>query len=183
MKRGRGDTLTGGTGDVSPQLLTLTGSTSAANTFTEFQVGLPIPRFALRKGKAICIEVLKVYWESSPWDANPAAGGSAGIVQATLGTKSLTVMSFEDPTVFSMYSKEIRGAFTAAGSYAVALLEPQVQDLTDGAGHGVLVATDNIFFDVFTGNFAGTCNVTLKMLYRWKEITVEEYIGIVQSQQ
>lgn len=66
-----------------------------------------------------------------------------------------------------------------------------VHDLTDGAGHGILVATDNIFVscsisvgsvfvtqaDAATG--AASCNI----LYRFKEIALAEYIGIVQSQQ
>lgn len=66
-----------------------------------------------------------------------------------------------------------------------------VHDVTDGAGHGILVATDNIFVacnftvaSVFsttadTASGAASCNI----LYRFKEVALAEYIGIVQSQQ
>lgn len=63
-------------------------------------------------------------------------------------------------------------------------------DLTDGAGHGVLIATDNIYFTLYsTCSATGTAttsvqaNATLALLYRFKRVNLQEYIGIVQSQQ
>lgn len=67
----------------------------------------------------------------------------------------------------------------------------EYHDLTDGAGHGVLIATDNIFLNVQVTNAAFN-NVTADaisatfncdILYRFKEVKLQEYIGIVQSQQ
>lgn len=64
-------------------------------------------------------------------------------------------------------------------------------DLTDGAGHGVLVATDNVFLTLQTalssiigtsvGGITGVAECAI--LYRFKEVGLAEYIGIVQSQQ
>lgn len=74
--------------------------------------------------------------------------------------------------------------------YSVDNQTPNWADFTDGAGHGILIATDNIFLtivaqgasiDGVSYNFAGQGRVDL--LYRFKEITLQEYIGIVQSQQ
>lgn len=175
--------MTGGTGDVSPQLLNMSTATSAANTFTQIEIGLPIPRFSQRKGKAIVVEMLKAFYNMPLKDNNYAAGGESSVAQAQVSTKSLAAIAFSDPTVFSFAEKEYRGAFTAAGTYSSVNLEPFQQDMTDGAGHGVLVATDSIFMGVNTSNFAGTGGFTVKLLYRWKEVNVEEYIGIVQSQQ
>lgn len=64
-------------------------------------------------------------------------------------------------------------------------------DLTDGAGHGLLVATDNIFLSVQTTNIAFVGEsadsivgfVAADLIYRFKEVALAEYIGIVQSQQ
>jgi hypothetical protein len=60
-----------------------------------------------------------------------------------------------------------------------------VADITDNAGNGVLVATDSIVFGM--GNtgvtFGGTANMSARILYRWKNVGLQEYIGIVQSQQ
>lgn len=60
----------------------------------------------------------------------------------------------------------------------------QTQDLTDGAGHGVLVATDAIYLQIFTTGVANTSETgRFRMLYRFKNVSLAEYIGIVQSQQ
>lgn len=62
-------------------------------------------------------------------------------------------------------------------------------DLTDGAGHGVLIATDNVWLTAFLNGAVpdiGTTaalNVYADLLYRFKKVTLQEYVGIVQSQQ
>jgi hypothetical protein len=62
---------------------------------------------------------------------------------------------------------------------------PLEQTLGDGSGHGILVATDQIFLHVaFSGIVNSAANqVQGRILYRWKDVSLEEYIGIVQSQQ
>lgn len=64
-----------------------------------------------------------------------------------------------------------------------------IHDLTDGAGHGLLVATDNIWLTCQVGATAPGLAITvsglvvLDIFYRFKKVTLQEYIGIVQSQQ
>lgn len=69
---------------------------------------------------------------------------------------------------------------------------PDWHDLTDGAGHGVLVATDNIWLSILAtaatadaGENAvlNVASSNCDLFYRFKEVTLQEYIGIVQSQQ
>ena len=63
---------------------------------------------------------------------------------------------------------------------------PVIRDITDGAGHGVLVATDSIYITGYvpaSWYLNGTNTVFAKLLYRWKDVSLAEYIGIVQSQQ
>jgi len=67
-----------------------------------------------------------------------------------------------------------------------------IHDLTDGAGHGILIATDNVYlaFDVLISSPAGN-NISVlvgsylqaDLIYRFKNVSLQEYIGIVQSQQ
>lgn len=179
-----GDGLTGGTGDVSPQYYTLPQNTlSAANTYTEGTIPTPIPRNRISNGKATVMEILKVYFNLPEADANNTAGGSVISAQAQLTTRSLTAMQQNSPSVFAHCEKMMRGAFTAAGSYATAIADPFIWDATDGAGHGVLVATDNIYFGCFTAGFTAAQSFNARILYRMKNVSVEEYIGIVQSQQ
>jgi hypothetical protein len=179
----RRESLTGGSGDVSPQLMNLSTATLIANTYHEITVPIPIARFQQRKGKAIVFEVLKTYWDLAIKDNNFAAGGEASQVFGQLSTVSKVAVDSTDPRVFSWANKEYRGAFTAAGSYSTVIIEPFVHDLTDGAGHGYLLGTDNVFLGVNTTNFAGTAGLVCKILYRFKEVNLDEYIGIVQSQQ
>lgn len=181
--RGNGD-LTGGSGDINPQYFTLPQNLlSAANTYTEGTIPTPIPRNRVSGGKATVMEILKVYFNLPEADANSAAGGSVIQAQAQLTTRSLTAMSQGNPAVFAHCEKMMRGAFTAAGSYATVIQDPYVWDCTDGAGHGVLVATDNIYFGCLTTGFTGAVTFNARLLYRMKNVSVEEYVGIVQSQQ
>ena len=170
--------------DVSPQFMQVPqNTTSAANIFTEIQVPLPINRFPESSGKIVIIEVLKIFWDLAEADANNAAGGSVMTSLAQLSTSTLLAISPTSPRLIGYAQKNYRGAFTAAGTYQAAIIEPFVTDLTDGAGHGMLVATDNIYFGVNTAGFTGTAAFSAKILYRFKRVSLQEYIGIVQSQQ
>lgn len=184
MNRGRGDQLTGGSGDVNPQWFTLPPiACSAANTFTETLTPLPVQRFNQKSGKSLVLEVLKVQIFFPEWDANPAAGGNVAVAAYQLGTISQTAVNAGNPQNIISANRTWRGAFTAAGSYFGTSENPFTLDLTDGDGHGLLVATDSIFQDVITSSFAGAASFNARILYRWKQITLQEYIGIVQSQQ
>lgn len=183
MKRGRGDQLTGGTGDVSPQLLSEILNMTVANTFVETTIPLPQNRFNLKKGRSIVVEVLKVYFTLPAKDNNHAAGGDISVAQAQIGTVTIGAYQPGNTRVFAFAEREYRGAFTALGSFQAVISDPYVLDLTDGSGHGILVATDNIFYGVTTTNYAAAQTFQMKMLYRFKEVSLEEYIGIVQSQQ
>lgn len=185
MKRSKPgkESLTGGTWDVSPQLLSVNLSQIAANTYAEGTIVVPQNRFNTTPSEAIVMEVLKVFFNLSEPDSNPAAAGSAVIIQAVLSTRaSPSLLPYNSPFVIAMGEKVLRGAFTAAGTYGVELMEPFMQDLTDGAGHGVLVATDQMLLGLNTVGFTAVGSVNMKILYRFKRIGLAEYIGIVQSQ-
>lgn len=183
-KRAKTDQLTGGSGDVSPQYFTLPANTlSAANTFTEGAIPTPVPRNKVQGDRVTVMEVLKVYFNNPEPDNNPAAGGSVVTATAQLSTSSTAGTSFGNVKVFAFCEKIVRGAFTAAGSYGCEVVDPYVWDCSDAAGHGILVATDNIYFGCNTVGFTATATFTARILYRMKSITLAEYIGIVQSQQ
>jgi hypothetical protein len=78
----------------------------------------------------------------------------------------------------------VRNSFTAAGTGITDLVNsPRKWDFTDGAGHGILVATDNIFIQASTNGQNTASLFRFKILYRFKSVSLVEYIGIVQSQQ
>jgi hypothetical protein len=187
MKRARTDSITGGTGDVNPQLLSDTAVQSAADTTTTTQVALPIQRVAANApNQAIVMEVLKVYIDHTNFPASASAAETTDTITIAFSTKNFgtTGVTLGEPAVFALYNAATRTAFTAAGSfYTVVKVAPHVIDLTDGAGHGILVATDSIFIQVNSAATGLTISAPFKILYRWKRVSLTEYIGIVQSQQ
>jgi len=185
-KRRRIDnTLTGGTGDVCPQYYHGTIRLKATDTVTEIGFQLPIPRVPTT-GRATIIEVLRVFW--MPTQLKNMAVAQKRLAQhisfSTIAQGEVTLAGFNEPNVFAQMAVFAEGAFTAAGSYLATFVGPQVYELTDSAGHGFLLATDRVFVQAVTDDFTpdvGTFH--FKILYRFKAVPLQEYIGIVQSQQ
>ena len=186
-RKALGDTLTGGTRDVNPQYMHGTLTLSAANTATTVTVGTPIVRVGngANQGKAVIMEVLKVFADLPVIDLDNAAATVRNITLAfTTVDPSTTAVQFDNSRCFAWLQRQVRNAFTAAGTGQLDVDEsPAVFDCTDGAGHGVLIATDNIYVQGITSNQTAASAFRWKILYRFKEVSLVEYIGIVQSQQ
>jgi len=219
---GKGDTLTGGTKDVNPQLYRLTVATiaPAGAPFTSAApvpsvtatFPLPINRLQQKAGKAIVVEILQARWDPIITSVfEPGMPAQQAFVTSTLSTAPqdnalsalATTIDYIDAVRFIQPSQELAIGLPPV-PFALPMVisgynnftHPVYHDLTDGAGHGVLVATDNIYLNIsagltdldvagFTSNvpkssaFSAQCD----LLYRFKEVTLQEYIGIVQSQQ
>lgn len=189
MKRARtsGGSITGGTGDVKPQIFTIeTGIAGAVDDYVVNTVVLPIPRFGTQKTKATVFEFLKCSFYLNIRNATDAQ-----VIEAAFIT---TVTSRTDGETFTLgaLSTDIgdprtiacavhTSGLTTSGSSAVQY--PIVIDLTDNNGNGVLVATDRV--SIVGGAVANSVvgNYICKILYRMTNIGVAEYVGIVQSQQ
>lgn len=92
-------------------------------------------------------------------------------------------LTYADPTVVDYYSK-VQNFYGTLPTGVIEDENPQFHDLTDGAGHGILIATDALYLNItFTGAVTVNFQTYLKLFYRLKAVGVEEYIGIVQSQQ
>lgn len=195
-KRAKSDTLTGGSKDVNPQWLNMLITQTAPDAITTIQFPLPVQRLAQEKKKSLVLEILKV--ASDLPTLNPTAGvffdfrlylSTKNPNLPAVFTNALELQLRSSGTTIWYNSKQT--AVDAAGTSTTygPTNEPLFDDLTDGAGHGILVATDNLFLTLSTvivgsSNSTGVAaSATLKILYRWKEVTLEEYIGIVQSQQ
>ena len=185
-KRGYGDMLTGGSRDVNPQFLSFNAATSAADTTTTTTQALPIQRLPTM-GRSQVMEILQVWFERP---GLPAIASVTEIVDSMiiyLTTKSFGTTAIGgiggESTVFAFDHFSSRGAFTAAGTYKD--FEPRVAtlNLTDGAGHGIIIATDNIFAQVQSAGIGAVITYGVKVMYRMKNVSLTEYIGVVQSQQ
>lgn len=184
MKRGRG--LTGGTGDVRPQVLTFQVTQATVNQEQIGTVRLPINRYGARQDLAQLVEILSVDWyitgdtgDQARFDYAILATNTPGnAVQGTAGSVARFENQINDHrTVSSVFET---AALTTSGSFFDR--QPFQDNLEDGAGHGVLVATDSMTMVVSgTGNTA-VLTATAKITYRLINVGISEYVGIVQSQ-
>lgn len=181
-RRYRNDTLTGGTRDVNPQWfrgsLTLTQN---ANTEDNFQ--LPITRIPTAN-KVTIVELLKIQITPKIGMGTSAvcAIGSYSIKFATASLGTTTAIHLDDPRVVAEINQTV--LTSATGAMMSGTPGTYILDLTDGSGHGILVAADKLYVQCTCANvadLAGTCAYAL--LYRFKTVGMREYVGIVQSQQ
>lgn len=132
------------------------------------------------------MEIIKVFYEFDSFPAIASATEAADVQAFYLSTSNFgtTAVSYDNARVFAGMFRAKQGAFTAAGTYG--LIDnglSGVIDMTDGAGHGFLIATDNLFAQVQSSGTGAAQAVAFKIYYRWKNVGLAEYIGIVQSQQ
>lgn len=173
--------LTGGTKDVNPQYISGSVNQTVADAFTVVEVPLPINRLG---GSFIIIELLKFTVVFGVFPACASATEIIELMEASLSTGSaIGQHQMASPRSLARLFKRRLCAFTAGGTFSDQYAEPGTWDFTDGAGHGVLVATDSIFVSIDTANTLILNGISFKILYRFKKVTIQEYVGIVQSQQ
>ena len=181
----RDKSLTGGTGDVKPQILSVGGVNSAVNLTRQISFANPVPRIGSTPNRATIMEILKV------WFFGDSVSDQAYEEWAYLSTRGVLADGTASTTLQgAMIAIQDQGViagmttnYQIITSGAVAGVNPVQIDLTDGAGNGVLIATDNLVFEFGTANAAGTARFLAKILYRLYDASIMEYVGIVQSQQ
>ena len=187
MKRARGS-LTGGTGDVSPQQynITLAQPNVDQNDIRTFPV--PVYRFPLARDKAMVMEVLRAQYYIEDLLVGAAQGSIVGVVstsklpiiQTDVSTPAIQYNMIASPNTFSAFSLDFLFSTGAGFAFTSRI---QKEDFTDSAGHGILIATDTITAALMSTGTGTNNRMTIKLIYRWKEVSLSEYIGIVQSQQ
>jgi len=122
------------------------------------------------------MELLKIYCYEQG-----AITTASNTIQITASTAYLGDDEWESSNAQAFFQWRRQTQFTTSGTNMVE--QPAVFDMTDGAGHGILIATDFIHLQVFSATTGNAVEARLKFLFRWKNVSIEEYIGIVQSQQ
>lgn len=179
----------GGSGDVNPQWFNMTAAIQPAAAYAD--VGTTLPRERLPYGnKSQVMEVLKAQFLLGN-------GGTYVLTAATAASLRLyvttTSFSTTEPSSAQMSGKVLckkridffsTALAPAVSGYTDDSIERLI-DLTDDAGNGLLVATDSVFLGTIqTGatNPLTGAGIGCRLLYRWKNVGLQEYIGIVQSQ-
>ena len=180
------DDITGGSSDYNPQWLNcgVSQDQSSPDAAMVKQIPIPIPRMRATGDKQLVMEILQVVFKKMTFSV--IAGSTVANYMAITTNPGILSSALlrdiaSDPRTLVDHVDHI-STFSATGvSYMPGTFSI---DCTDEAGHGVLVATDNVYFVTDT-TLTGATNFTAhcKILYRWKEVGLGEYIGIVQSQQ
>lgn len=184
--RGAGESLTGGTGDVNPQYFNMTSSAAITTSFATTTVPTPINKFPEGSGRVVIMELLKafIYFNGPPVAITAGDVLSERVYVTTKNFATTEPTNAADGTII-LNAKLEYDSTAATASTGFINLQPITMDLTDGAGHGMLVATDNLYLGIIATTAARPYNltVTAKIIYRFKKVSLQEYIGIVQSQQ
>lgn len=168
--------LTGGTGDVNPQWFTLNATQSGADATTTDSFPIPVQRLPSGRGAQV-MEIFTVVW----WPGNTVVSAASNTITLSVTTRNFgtTAVPLNDASQIARFRRSITTS-TAVGHMVND--EPYVMNLTDGAGHGILVATDSIFVQLVSTTTSQTVDAVVRLFYRWKNVGLAEYVGIVQSQ-
>lgn len=176
--------LTGGTGDVNPQWLSVAVNQITVNVIQTLEVPIPFLRSSTPRGKSWVMEILKIYVREGGPEAAVAAGENIDLqTWAITFRPEVVVRRLGNPITLLSGGRQTIHAFTALGTYYEGTDLLKQYDLNDGAGHGVLVGADSLFFSMNTSGRVNPSFVDFKVLYRFKAVNIQEYIGIVTSQQ
>ena len=174
-KRPRNDRLTGGTRDVNPQTLGGKVTESGANTFTEAEISVPVLRVTQSENRAQVIEVLKVEFQFN---------GELFNLLTEQFTMSLTTRSvassalMDNPNLLALWAQGLAILTTGGGVMPLT----HMVDLTDGDGHGLIVANPSIFLSMKGTGLGAAATARFRIIYRFKNVSLQEFIGLAIQQ-
>jgi hypothetical protein len=173
--------LTGGSRDYKPEYMTFLATQAVADTNLTVPFPLPIMRnFSSANGsRAQVVEALKVLVQFS--DNLNVGTATDERVRVAFSTKNhgATTTTLADPDTFAVVGYQT--GWKTSGGCSFPLV--QTFDFTDGMGNGILIGTDNIYVQIHSEATNAAQSMSAKLFYRIYSASVEEYVGIVQSQQ
>ena len=106
------------------------------------------------------------------------ASGDATFFAISTGSPPTATPNIGDGETIAAHQAEVQ--FVTSGLNV--LIMPLRLDLTDKNGYGQLVATDRLNLSGTAVGQAAATSFVWRIYYRYVTVTVEEYIGIIQSQ-
>jgi hypothetical protein len=163
--------------DINPQFISDWVTMSGINTYTSKTINLPVnPGATITKGKVRVMEFLKVYID---FTFDTLVQNGYILVQLTYKEQAAALTALDVQKWIVKMGRKMQVLGAAAAIFAEV---PFMADLTDGNGNGILIGQQQIFLGVMTGGQAAAQSCAIKVLYRFKDVPVEEYIGMVQGQ-
>lgn len=179
-RRALDGSLSGGTGDVNPQWMSFSEVQTGTDTATGGSIQPPV---SLSTGTNLVMEMLRIFVKVE--NLASIGNGNAYSINFWLSTKNFgstyPTLGLGDATV--LCATAWVGAFDTAAGFADVQGEKQF-DISDGAGHGVLVGNQNLYWGITSSTSGVAVRISCKVLYRAKKISQSELLGIVlQSNQ
>lgn len=170
---------------MNPQLWIGYYEQDAVDTTVSKELNLPLNPIQGTGRRPQIVEILKVFWHFKPLPQIAQATMEQDYHWGALSTLDHGANDMEggERDLISYCRFGQKGAFTALGSCMQFEHNDYVQDLTDGAGHGVIVATPRLYVQIGSNlhNDHGV-DLGIQILYRFKAVGLPEYIGVVSSQ-
>ena len=166
--------------DKYPNYMTGQVTQSAADTATVSQFTTPIPRLQTKGGKATVMELLSIEYNNNN-TALDAINESIGFVFFGGQTSvTFTDLLISNPRVIANVDQFVTGATNVGINIykQYGTIKLQSKD-----GYGFLYAGDAINLLVTSTNTGVANRVDFRIYYRFVEIPIVEFVGLVQSQQ
>jgi hypothetical protein len=168
---------TNGNLDLYPNFMSGRVTLSAANTYTTVTVNTPIPRLKTTQGRATVMELL---WCDFYIDTIDLIGnGDAVQFQMSIGSVPTGVLFTNDTRTVFNAAWEV-GFVTSGMSY---YQRHHRWDFQSQDGYGYLLAADSFHMSGASAGQAAANVFDWKLYYRFVDIPLSEFVGIVQSTQ
>ena len=158
---------------MNPQLLGGRVVESAANTFTQATIAVPVNRVT---GSSNFAQVIEALWVE--FDLTGVEGFNAineGFVCQLTQTSKTAIVLIDDADMIAKQSIEVQAIVTSGGGIQQNIVRV---NLTDMAGHGPIIATPNVFFGISGLALAAVVTASFRMAYRFKNVGLQEYVGL-----
>ena len=175
-KKRKLSTLTGGTGDINPQLLNSWAVQTGVDVSTTIVIPLPNLGQSLPSEFRTVVEILRVTINSTL-----AFAITSQTMFTTYVLSSAPLAGRTDADVFNDNRTILYQQYTILNNATALSQVPRIgqqADLTDGAGHGVIVVGSNLYFQVDSAGTGVTHSAHINILYRLKNIGVDEFITL-----
>lgn len=179
MAKRRRNNNNGTRADIFPNFLTGQLVQTGGDTFTTVLVPTPIPRIqTVRSGtKATVMELL---WAEILFPSIDLTAATSNVTAFfSIGTPPTNVLAFNNPRLFVEVRRDAH--FTTSGAFVTQ--QPFIYNMQSMDGHGYLLAAESFHVSVFSANTNIANPIQWRLFYRFIDIPLSEFIGLVQSTQ
>lgn len=164
-----------GSRDKQPQFRNLNVSESAINTFTQQEFTI------LSVDRKEVMEILKLFVDIEEPDLEDVALNDVRWQLTKSSQTSMLAFNDDDVIMAGRQTVESFDTGTTDATIVIKWERPIVFDLTDGNGNGYISPKSNIFLAIQGAGNAVVKFVSMKILFTWLKISVDELIDFLRE--